>query len=134
LLSPGEAHRSKVLGDLLDLDGLGGDRLLGDLAGHPPADGSDLALQIAQTGLPGVAGDDMPQGAAGEGDLLGGKPVGRALRGIRCRSAIVDLLVLGGSPATASTSMRSRRAGGTVSRILAVAMNMVLDRSNGTSR
>ena len=54
---------------------------LGDTGGYAPADVGDLTLQIAQAGLAGIAGDDVPDRAGGEIDLLGIQAVGIPLAG-----------------------------------------------------
>ena len=67
----------------------------GHPSGHPAADGGDFALEVAQSGFPGIAADDAPQGAGGELDLRGVQPVGLALARDEKLPGDMDLLVLG---------------------------------------
>ena len=149
---PGQADRdARILGALLHLlveeprraehldDHVGrdGDRRLVALGAPPrrlPAQRADLALEVSHAGLARVAANHLAQRVGREADVLGRQAVVLHLlldQVIASRSRASPPRC---SPAISSTSMRSRSAGGTGSRMFAVVMNSTSDRSNGTSR
>ena len=71
---------------------LAAERALGDLARDLPADGADLALQVAHARLARVVGDDRLQAGVGERDLRALQP--GALDLARDEIALGDLQLL----------------------------------------
>jgi hypothetical protein len=128
-----EARLAEDLRDLLAPEHDPRRAAVGDLHGDVAQRLADLALQIANAGLAGIALDDQPQRLIVDLDLLGLQAVGLELAANQIAPRDLQLLVFG--VAGEADDLHAVRSGpGTVSSILAVAMNTTRERSNGTPR
>ena len=99
----------------------------GDLPGDFAADRGDLPLQVPDTGLPGVEGDDF-HGAVRDIDEFPVKGVFRDLLRDEVLARDLKLLLLRVSGKLDFHPVAKRRLNG-IEKDLAVVMNMTLDRS-----
>ena len=94
----------------------------------------NFPFQVSQTRLPGCSRIMISfNRTLGKGQLVAFEAVRLALPGNQIPVGDFNFFIFGVAQQL-KTSIRSRSAGGMVSRILAVVMNMTLDRSKGTSR